>query len=267
MKIVFIGSGNIATCLAKNIKQNKEFQRNNEIIQIYSRKIENAIALSKYFKNSISTDCCKDIIQDADLYLFMLPDDVIPNIITEINITNNKAVVAHCSGSLSLNCFEKKNENYAAIYPFQTFSKKAELIFENIPVFYETSNDFTEIQILKFVKDLGFKEIHYSNQKIRETVHLAGIFANNFANHCFYLAEKILADSEIDSDILVHLINQTAVKAMQNGAKNSQTGPSRRNDKKIIEKHIECLEYDKNLQTIYKLMTENIIKTYYNEKF
>ena len=70
-------------------------------------------------------------------------------------------------------------------------------------------------------------------------------------------ADDILQKSNIDFNLLQPLIRQTIKKIEKYSPKNVQTGPAKRNDKKIIESHLQSLE--KNQQELYKIITNSII--------
>ena len=93
----------------------------------------------------------------------------------------------------------------------------------------------------------------------RKQLHIAAVFACNFSNHMFAIADKILTQSNIDFKLLLPIINQTVKKLNKNKASEVQTGPAKRKDKKIIESHIKKLS-DKETKEIYKLISDSIMK-------
>ena len=65
-------------------------------------------------------------------------------------------------------------------------------------------------------------------------------------------------------DILKPLIIETARKVSELSPKNSQTGPAKRNDNKVIEQHISDLNTTTQ-QEIYTLLTKSIQQTHGNK--
>ena len=63
-------------------------------------------------------------------------------------------------------------------------------------------------------------------------------------------------------EILVPLLKETILKALDSGPENSQTGPALRNDQNTIEKHLELLSFSQALQKIYYEMTQSIMEYY-----
>ena len=91
-------------------------------------------------------------------------------------------------------------------------------------------------------------------------MHVAAVFVNNFVNHLYHIGSEICAKNKVPFEILHPLIIESALKIKDLTPFESQTGPAKRKDEKIIEKHITLL--DKNQQEIYKLLTKSIYNTY-----
>ena len=137
MRIVFIGSGNLATHLSQALCKSGE-----DVVQVYSRTLDNAKLLADKL-DSIATDNVNAIIPDADAYIFSLKDDALPVVARQLNYTNPDAVFIHTAGSVPLNVFEGIATHYAVLYPMQTFSKQKDVDFSVIPCFIEGSDEFS----------------------------------------------------------------------------------------------------------------------------
>ncbi|MDD4009166.1 MAG: NAD(P)-binding domain-containing protein, partial [Fermentimonas sp.] len=130
MRIVFIGSGNVATHLSVALKKS-----GNEIIQVYSKTLKNAKLLASQVEAE-PIDNLKSIKSNADLYIFSLKDDMLSEIVKLMPATDG--IWAHTSGSLPMNLFSLvRSSDYGVIYPLQTFSKIRFVDFQGIPVFIE----------------------------------------------------------------------------------------------------------------------------------
>ena len=93
----------------------------------------------------------------------------------------------------------------------------------------------------------------------RQQLHIAAVFACNFTNHMFEIASNILNKSNLDFKLLLPIINQTVIKLEKNKPSEVQTGPAKRKDKEIIQKHIDNIQEEK-LKDIYKLISNSIMK-------
>ena len=242
--IILIGSGNVATHLGINLKNN-----NFNIVQVISSTSKNAETLASkldsYFSNNISD------LKEADLIIVAVSDNVIGSIAK--HFTNTPVV--HTSGSIGLEVF-KNNKNSGVFYPLQTFNKNVEVSFNEVPICIEANNKDFEKEIIQLAQHIS-KKVVKMNSIQRKQLHIAAVFACNFSNHMFSIADNILQKSKIDFNLLYPLIRQTIKKVEKNSPKNVQTGPAKRNDKIIIESHLQSLE--KNQKEIYKIITNSII--------
>ncbi len=251
MKIVLIGSGNVATHLGKAL-----LGADHKILQVFSRSEASAKALAKKLSCDLTTEI-KSISRGADFYIIALRDEAIRVFLKEFMITDK--TVVHVSGSVPLNVFGKKFKNTGVLYPVQTFSIKRELSFGNVPVCIEAGNETTKKKIKELARTIT-DEIHFMNSVQRKKVHLAAVFANNFTNHLFTIASSILSDETISFDLLKPIILETALKVQSGSPFEMQTGPAKRGDVSVIEDHLKMLKNKKQFREIYKLLSESIEK-------
>lgn len=251
MKIVFIGAGNVATHLATELYK-YEFN----IIQVYSRSSEAAIQLASQVNAESLTDI-KDVVTDADIYIFCLKDSVIEDIASQLR--PNKGLWIHTSGSISLSILEKYNKVCGVIYPFQTFSKNRNIDWKETPVFIEASDNDSLHMIEAITKKLSDK-VSILSSADRRYIHLTGVFACNFTNHMYTLAKQFLKKVDLPFEVALPLIDETASKVHELTPEDAQTGPAIRFDENIINRHLGMIE-DERIKEIYKLISENIHNT------
>ncbi len=252
MKIVVIGSGNVATHLAKAL-----FSANLEIVQIWSYHFENASLLAKQV-NANPIKNLNEVSSSADLCLIAVKDDAIGAIGSQLK--NFKGLVAHTSGAIDLEVFSGVFKDYGVFYPLQTFSKAKEVDFSVIPLCVEANSE----KALGILKTLGLSlsgNVLEIDSEKRKILHLSAVFACNFTNHLYAMAEEILVAHHLEFDILRPLINETASKVQHALPKTVQTGPAIRHDEATIQKHIQLLKEQPELLEIYKTLSERIKKT------
>jgi len=255
-QIVIIGAGNLATNLAQVFHE-----KISQEIHIHSRT-KNSVKLlaNKINVPSYSFDA-NDVPFDASLYVISISDDAISDIVNnEIlkeKINNN--LVVHTAGSIQAKILKKLSANFGIFYPLQTFSRFKKADFKNIPLCLEANSGFNYNRLSKIAFQIS-EDVRKINFEQRKYIHLSAVFANNFSNNMFAIAENILKEKDIDFDILLPLINETIAKIQKNSPKKAQTGPAIRNDVEVMNKHLELLKDDANLQNIYKFVSENILK-------
>lgn len=251
MKIVFIGSGNLATQLGKAISSKKGF----EIVQIYSRTLQNAQSLAELVGAQAINDVDK-IIKDADLYIFALKDSSMAEVIARMPKTSG--VWVHTSGSMPMDVFTPYVEDYGVFYPMQTFSKTRDVDFGKVYFYLESATPKAAMTVKEVAHALSTHIVQMSSED-RRKLHLAAVFACNFTNHMYVMANKILGNNESFTCGLIPLIDETAAKIHDMTPKAAQTGPAIRYDENVISRHMAMID-DPTLREIYRLMSESIHK-------
>lgn len=248
MKIVIIGSGNVAYHLAKAFQENKI-----PVSQLFGRNENDLKFISEQLQIPFSTTQ----LQDADLYLICVSDGSI----SEVSklITKENCLVAHTSGSLPKEILEG-NFRKASFYPLQTFSKSKDLDYNEVPFFVESDDD-NDLELLKNLALNISKKVMISSYEKRKYIHLTAVFACNFVNHLFARAKEISDSQEIPFDYFLPLIKETTAKIEILEPKLAQTGPAIRNDERVLKAHEDLITDEEQLK-IYKIMNESIKKMY-----
>ncbi len=247
LNIVIIGSGNVAWHLSRELQK-----KDQKIIQIYNRSVENALSLSSILQCDFTTRY-DELNKDADLYILTVKDSAIDEVSKKL-ITNNKLVV-HTSGAIEQDVIQ--HERRGVFYPLQTFSKKKKLNFKKIPFCIEASKS-EDFNTLMRLATLLSPMVYNINSHQRKILHVAAVFACNFANYMYMSADKILQKEDIPLDILHPLIKETASKITKHKPKDVQTGPAVRNDEFTIKSHLNYLKGKE--KSVYKQLTKNIIE-------
>jgi len=249
MEIVLLGSGNVATHLAKALKAKGE-----DVLQVYSPNLINA----KLLADSIAAEAVNDlkaVKSDADLYIISVKDDAIEGIAASLNKVSG--LVVHTSGTTDLKVLSAKVKHAGVFYPLQTFSKTKEIAFDHIPLCIE-ADDAVQLDILHKLASKLSQQVYEINGDKRKILHLAAVFACNFPNHLYALANRILQQNALDFEIIRPLIAETADKVMINLPENVQTGPAVRADETTINKHLSMLNDMPGLQEIYHTLSDSI---------
>lgn len=248
MKIVIIGSGNVAYHLAKAFTQN-----NIEVSQIFGRNEGELNKISEELNIPYST---KELA-DADLYLISVSDSAVEQVSDLIK--TEKALVAHTSGSLPI---ETLNGDYrkASFYPLQTFSKTKNLDYSKIPFFIEAENQIDEKSLFELASLIS-DNVETSDYEKRKYIHLTAVFACNFVNHLFARAKEISDSQDLDFNYFIPLIDETVEKIHHLEPKSAQTGPAVRGDERVLKLH-EVLITNEEHRKIYNTMNESIQKMY-----
>lgn len=250
--ITIIGSGNVATHLALAFHK-----AGHRIASVISRNKNSAAEISEKTQSLHSSDF-SSIPAKSDFVIIAVKDKAVAEIAPKLNAGN--AIVAHTSGSVDMNVLKNHAVNFGVFYPLQTFHKEKELNIKEVPFCIEGNNEASEKALSELAKTIS-GNIHFVNSENRKVLHVAAVFACNFTNHFYVIAEKILSEKNLSLDILRPLIKETALQVMEKSPLQLQTGPAIRGDEKILQQHLNYLENKPELAELYKLISENIKRT------
>jgi predicted short-subunit dehydrogenase-like oxidoreductase (DUF2520 family) len=250
-QIVLIGAGKVGIQLGTILKR-----KGLEVLQVCSRNEANARSLAKQLNSEFTTDVSA-LNPDGDLYILTVSDAAIEKVL-DPEVFQGKFVV-HTSGSVPMNVLDSVCPDYGVLYPLQTFSSDRELDFERIPMCIE-ANSRINLERLEDLAQRISSTVRRIDTKERKILHLAAVFACNFPNFMYIQAEKILARSGLDFDLLKPLILETAQKVQEMDPVHAQTGPAIRGDEAILQAHLELLKNQPDLQKFYRGISQSIYK-------
>ena len=175
-----------------------------------------------------------------------------------------KTVFMHTSGSVGMDVFDGLSDNCGVLYPMQTFSKDKTLDFKKIPCFIEGNNEASRETIMKLASTIS-DNVHYMTSDDRKWLHLAAVFACNFSNACYVVADGILRRNGLDFTVLRPLIEETVSKLGTLAPIDAQTGPAVRGDQNIMDSQAAMLADNESLQKLYIKMSEIIAQQQSNK--
>lgn len=251
MKIVCIGSGNLATNLTLAWKK-----AGIPVEQVFSRTEANAKALAEQLGCAWTTST-EEIINDADLYLFSLKDSALETVASRL--PGNSGLWVHTAGSMPLAVFKPFATRRGVLYPLQTFSKGRRIDLGNVPFFLEANSE-EDGAILEQLARAVSRDVRFLPSEKRRHLHLAAVFACNFVNHIYALADDILREEGIPFEVLLPLIDETAAKVHRLTPREAQTGPAIRYDENVINKHLAMLDKMPELKALYETLSRSIHK-------
>ena len=255
--VSFIGSGNLAWHLAPAL-DNTDFA----VREVYSRNPAHAAALVERLYQANVKATLDFSTSTSQIFIIATTDEVIEEIAQEIILPEN-AILVHTSGSQPLSLLGyAATPNIGVFYPLQTFSKSKKIDFKEIPVFIESENSETEKALQLMAKAISKKIFKITSQE-RKALHVSAVFASNFTNHMLLIAQELMKENNLSFDWLKPLIAEMINKSLTIGPENAQTGPARRGDFEILDKHLEFLQGDEQVAELYKLISQHIVDRYH----
>lgn len=251
MDIIIIGSGNVATHLATGLHK-----AGHNIVGICGRNAGNSQALAQKV-DAKTFEQLSQIPADADFYLICISDDNIATVAGQMPTVNG--IVAHTAGSVGIEAVSRFR-HHGVLYPLQSFSKSRAIELGNVPFCIEGDNAETESALTQLASTLS-ANVQLLTTAQRRQLHLAAVFASNFANCMYAEAEQIMQDCGLSFSMLEPLVMETAGKAFSLGPTNAQTGPARRGDMKVMDRQRQLLPTE-NLKKMYSFVSQQIHDRY-----
>lgn len=248
--IAIIGTGNVATHLARALGE--------RVLVVAGRSIDKAEALAA----EIGAEACEYGALSGYSPRFAIvsvADKVVADVAEQCGRLNGDAIAVHTSGTVLKESLLPMSERVGVLYPLQSFSKDAELDLSEVPFFNEATDEETLKQIDDIAHTLS-RRVHHADATARGKLHVAGVFASNFPNIMLLVVEDILAKAGYPLDTVEPLVNATVRKAFDLGPRQAQTGPARRGDEAVMQRHCELLPEDQ--RQVYELLSQYIAKQY-----
>jgi predicted short-subunit dehydrogenase-like oxidoreductase (DUF2520 family) len=250
MKVVLVGSGNVATVLGKVIHK-----AGHEIVQVLSRNENHAKQLAQVF-NCTSGSFKSPSYQEADVYILAITDTALYHLDQHVQLGNK--LVLHTAGSVSKEVLKNISSRYGIIYPLQSLIRNSDAM-PDIPLLIDGSNSETLGVIEKFAGSISTNVAKADDQE-RLKYHVAAVLVNNFTNHMFAMAEEFCSKENIEFAKLYPLIDETVSRVKLFSPESVQTGPAIREDIYTLGKHLQILSAHPDLKYLYLKISESILK-------
>ena len=247
-----IGAGSVATHFGQAL-----CQAGLKPFQVFSRTMTSAERLAKVL-NAQPVTAIQQLDDEAEVFVVALTDNVIPAIVPQLCDGRKEKLFFHTAGSVSINVFKPYAKHYGVIYPLQTLSVDRQIDMGHVPLFVEGESDRTVQILTNLACDMGARQVCEATSEQRKYLHLAAVFACNFTNHCYDIAQRLLTKEGYDFSLIRPLIQETAEKTAILNPTQAQTGPARRHDTQTIQKHLDMLSDETMYQNVYKILTESI---------
>ncbi len=198
----------------------------------------------------------KDALPAADLILIAVSDSAIAEISRTIGTT--AATVIHTSGASPIDLLAQ-HEQHGVLWPIQTFGTDRPISLKNIPLVYEGNNEAAIAEIRTLAEALSDRVVELAHEE-RRLLHLSAVIMGNFPVFLLMKAQELLGEKNLPVDLLDQLWHTMANNAIDKGPEAALTGPARRGDRTTIDRHLEALQHRPDLQELYRLISEMIMK-------
>jgi len=226
------------------------------IVQVLNRTAPPARTLAAALDAEWS-DRWSDIRPDADWLLLAVRDDTIGEVAAALAPYVPQALATHTSGATPGTVLAPHFQRFGVFYPLQSFSREREPDWSTIPLCVDAAAPADLLFLQEMAGKLGMRAWPVNDEQ-RAALHVAAVFANNFVNHCYTIAEQLLAEKGLPFELLHPLMRETLAKALAYSPAQMQTGPARRGDQATLERHLALLAQHTDWQTVYAALSESI---------
>ncbi len=252
-RVVILGAGRVATHLLPAL-----VRAGYRVEQVWSRTESSARLLAEPLDIPYTEDL-DAIVSDADVYIVCVADRALPLVAEKIvSVAGKNPLYLHTAGSIGMELWQRCGAlRFGILYPLQTFSKERAVDMRGVSLFVEASDE----KVMTCVESLACKlseKVFHADSKCRARLHIAAVFACNFTNAMYGVAHRLLAEDDIPFDVLLPLIDETALKVHSLTPHEAQTGPAVREDEVVMNNHMQALEKNPELRDIYARISNYI---------
>ncbi|MDE5744988.1 MAG: DUF2520 domain-containing protein, partial [Paramuribaculum sp.] len=197
------------------------------------------------------------IVRDAEIYIVSLTDTAIAQ--TAQTLENTGGLWLHTSGGIPAEYLAPASGDFGVLYPLQTFSKGRTVDFAEVPMFIE-GNSSENLEKIRTIAEKISRYVSEADSGKRLRLHAAAVFACNFVNYLWSNADDILRADGESLDVLYPLIKETLAKAEAITPYAAQTGPARRGDTQVTERHVTVMT--ERQARLYRFIALQIEETY-----
>lgn len=252
MKVVMIGSGNVATVLG-----GKAAAAGHEMVQVVARNPEPAARLAAEWGCNY-TIRWEEIDPAADIYIVAISDRGLERVGDVLSLPGR--LVVHTAGAVALSVLLPVSTHCGVLYPLQSL-KAAVRPFPEIPLLVDAHRP-EDLPVIEAFAGTLSRQVQQVDDRTRLKLHLAAVVVNNFSNFLYTLTAEFCRREGIDFSLLQPIIHETAERLNRFPPRDMQTGPAVRGDKATSERHLELLSNHNIISELYKLFTIKIEEFY-----
>jgi len=249
--VVLIGAGNLALHLGQALVQQVI-----RVVEVYNRSAAKGEELAGRVGADFIPEISK-ITTQADLYIMAVADAAIMPIAESLQLGDR--LLVHTSGTMDMMLLSKASVQVGVFYPLQTFPAGRPTGFSGVPVCLESNSAEGKFRLEEVARKLT-DMVYFVDSDQRKLLHLSAVFACNFTNFMYTVAEDLLTSNSMPFELLKPLIAHTAENAVRGDVFRHQTGPAVRGDQPVLDIHRSLLAGHPEYLEIYNAISNNIIQ-------
>lgn len=255
-RITIIGFGNVGKALFHQF-----IEQGLELISVFNRSEIASEFLQNYKEISFHQGMPESDSNIGDQIFITVSDDALASVIEKLADTSidfiNKCV-CHCSGthsSTALHPVKEKGAKIASFHPIKAVTSNTKS-FKN--TWFDVEGDEDAIQNLKEIADRLQAQIVKINPESKPYLHAAAVVASNYLVVLSDIVSRISEAGNIPRSealqSMIPLMMNTLENIQEMGTSNALTGPIKRGDVNTVKEHLNILEKNPDLISLYKTL-------------
>ncbi len=259
IRVAFVGAGIVGTTLACLLAAHDKYS----VLGFSSRTHSSAVLAAERVGEGRAVDDPVELTSAADIIFITTPDDAIADVASGITArggVRREAVLAHCSGLLTSGVLrEHKGEHgVVSLHPLQAFADY-ETGVDLMPnsMFVIEGDEPGRAVALDIVDAVG-ASCHIIDPGAKSLYHAAAAVASNYlvvlSEIALVMNERAGIPRDMATKGLYPLLRGTLQNVRDRGTVGALTGPIARGDLGTVQKPLECLQEDRQLSQLYRLL-------------
>ena len=237
--IAVVGTGRVASALVRTISEGgfcrlRQYGRSGDVLPL--------------------GQLAHDASDGLDAVVVAVADSAVAAVAEQLGRLEGDPLCVHTSGSVDM------SSRIGVLYPLMTFNRSTPVTCADVPFFTEACDSAVLERVDALAAMFSAIAPRHADTAVRRTLHLAGVFTNNFVNVLLESTERILAADGLTLECVRPLLEATVANAVASGPHDSQTGPAVRGDRATIELQLDSLPAE--LKDVYRSLT-TLIETYH----
>ena len=243
--IAVVGTGRVASALVRTISEGgfcrlRQYGRSGDVLPL--------------------GQLAHDASYGLDAVVVAVADSAVAAVAEQLGRLEGNPLCVHTSGSVDMGVMAPMSSRIGVLYPLMTFNRSTPVTCADVPFFTEACDSAVLERVDALAAMFSAIAPRHADTAVRRTLHLAGVFTNNFVNVLLESTERILAADGLTLECVRPLLEATVANAVASGPHDSQTGPAVRGDRATIELQLDSLPAE--LKDVYRSLT-TLIETYH----
>ena len=243
--IAVVGTGRVASALVRTISEGgfcrlRQYGRSGDVLPL--------------------GQLAHDASDGLDAVVVAVADSAVAAVAEQLGRLEGNPLCVHTSGSVDMGVMAPMSSRIGVLYPLMTFNRSTPVTCADVPFFTEACDSAVLERVDALAAMFAAIAPRHADTAVRRTLHLAGVFTNNFVNVLLESTERILAADGLTLECVRPLLEATVANAVASGPHDSQTGPAVRGDRATIELQLDSLPAE--LKDVYRSLT-TLIETYH----